>query len=43
MSHNSPEDGAECLCCYDDVDSSNYVEYKASEDGEWLPAKFCQT
>jgi len=43
MSHNSPEDGAECLCCYDDIDSSNYVEYKASEDGEWLPAKFCQT
>mmetsp|Transcript_3314 Transcript_3314/g.4663 ORF Transcript_3314/g.4663 Transcript_3314/m.4663 type:complete len:165 (+) Transcript_3314:40-534(+) len=41
--HSEPVDGAECMCCYDDITAENYIEYKASNDGEWLAASFCQT
>ena len=30
-----------CSCCWDDIDASNYVEYKSSPDSEWFPSGFC--
>lgn len=32
-----------CACCWDDITSSNYVEYKASESSEWLTSGYCMT
>jgi len=31
------------MSCWDDVDSSNYVEYKATETADWAPSGFCET
>ncbi|SOV19487.1 conserved Plasmodium protein, unknown function [Plasmodium sp. gorilla clade G2] len=30
-----------CLICYDDIDESNYIEYKTDEHSKWYPSKFC--
>ncbi|GAW82589.1 hypothetical protein, conserved [Plasmodium gonderi] len=30
-----------CLICYDDIDESNYIEYKTSHTSEWYPSMFC--
>ena len=30
------------MCCWDDMDSSNYVEYQGSENSEWFASGFCQ-
>ena len=38
--HKLPVD-ISCACCWDDIDSSNYVEYKSSAESEWLPSLFC--
>ncbi|CZU00193.1 hypothetical protein PFAG_05589 [Plasmodium falciparum Santa Lucia] len=32
-----------CLICYDDIDESNYIEYKTDEHSKWYPSKFCLT
>ena len=40
--HKSPAEGATCMSCWDDIDASNYVEFKASESGEWVPSGFCE-
>ncbi|ANQ09996.1 Uncharacterized protein PCOAH_00046200 [Plasmodium coatneyi] len=32
-----------CLICYDDIDESNYIEYKTSQFSEWHPSMFCQS
>lgn len=29
--HGTPEAGMECACCYDDIESGNYVEYRTGE------------
>ena len=39
--HGVTKPGASCMSCWDDIDSSNYVEYKSSESSEWLPSGFC--
>jgi len=39
--HGSPSEGAECMSCMCDMDSSNYVEYRSSESSLWLVSKFC--
>lgn len=41
--HKEPAEGATCMSCWDDIDSSSYVEYRASEDGEWKQSGFCET
>eukprot|EP00598_Pedospumella_elongata_P000672 CAMPEP_0184966628 /NCGR_PEP_ID=MMETSP1098-20130426/247_1 /TAXON_ID=89044 /ORGANISM="Spumella elongata, Strain CCAP 955/1" /LENGTH=155 /DNA_ID=CAMNT_0027487937 /DNA_START=25 /DNA_END=492 /DNA_ORIENTATION=+ len=43
MTHLTPLAGATCMSCWDDVDSSNYVEYKATETADWAPSGFCET
>lgn len=43
MAHQTPADGAACACCFDDLSSENYVEYRVSETAEWLACKYCQT
>lgn len=29
--HGKPEEGMECACCMDDIDQTNYVEYRSGE------------
>lgn len=41
--HGAPPDGLECLCLFEDIDASNYVEYRAFPSGVWRPAKFCES
>mmetsp|Transcript_9618 Transcript_9618/g.14776 ORF Transcript_9618/g.14776 Transcript_9618/m.14776 type:complete len:153 (-) Transcript_9618:188-646(-) len=41
--HGEPSEGLECMCCYDDINKSNYAEYQAEDGGQWLPAKFCES
>ncbi len=31
--HGTPQEGLECLACFEDIDGSNYVEYTAVQDG----------
>lgn len=33
--HGAPGEGAECLCCLEDLDAGNYVEYRATA-GTWV-------
>ncbi len=33
IEHGTPQEGLECLACFDDIDGSNYVEYTAVLDG----------
>ena len=40
--HGKPVDEAACACCWEDLSEENYVEYRASADGEWKPSGFCQ-
>lgn len=41
VTHGIPKEGATCMSCWDDVDSTSYVEYKSSTEAEWLPSGFC--
>eukprot|EP01038_Epipyxis_sp_PR26KG_P012639 gene12639-16947_t len=41
MAHQTPKEGSSCLSCWDDIESSNYVEYKETECAEWSPSGFC--
>ena len=43
MTHQTPLDGATCMSCWDDVDQSNYVEFRASESAVWTASGFCET
>lgn len=29
--HGKPAEGMECMCCMDDIDETNYVEYRTGE------------
>lgn len=40
-SHQLPVEGGLCQCCYSDIDSSNYVEYRG-EDEKWYVSGYCQ-
>jgi hypothetical protein len=31
----------ECLCCFGELDDTNYVEFRVSETAAWTPAKYC--
>mmetsp|Transcript_26531 Transcript_26531/g.25388 ORF Transcript_26531/g.25388 Transcript_26531/m.25388 type:complete len:160 (-) Transcript_26531:56-535(-) len=39
--HNLPADGGSCMCCWDDLEASTYVEYLSSSESEWLPSGYC--
>lgn len=39
--HNLPAEGSSCLCCWDDLETTTYVEYKSSADSNWLPSGYC--
>jgi len=41
MSHGKPADGSACACCWEDLSSENYVEYRVEAEGEWKPCGFC--
>ena len=41
--HGAPAEGATCMCCWDDVSSENYVEYKFESASNWLPSGFSFT
>jgi hypothetical protein len=43
MTHKEVAAGATCMSCWDDLDATNYVEYKSSESASWAPAGFCET
>ncbi|KAK8795067.1 hypothetical protein WA588_003918 [Blastocystis sp. NMH] len=40
--HQKPTEGQECAVCMDDIDESNYVEYRNSNDTHWIPCIICQ-
>lgn len=40
--HKQVVDGSTCMSCWDDIDSSNYVEFKSSATSEWIASGFCQ-
>ena len=40
--HGSPVEGSTCMSCWDDIDKTNYVEYKPSVEASWKPSGFCQ-
>lgn len=42
MAHHTPLEGSTCMSCWDDIDSSNYVEYKATEASSWVASGFCE-
>eukprot|EP00042_Codosiga_hollandica_P020969 m.70479 g.70479 ORF g.70479 m.70479 type:complete len:149 (-) comp50141_c0_seq1:124-570(-) len=35
------EPSGACMCCYDDLEAGNYVEYNTSDASPWLPSKYC--
>jgi hypothetical protein len=39
--HSLPAEGGSCMCCWDDLEASTYVEYLSSSEAEWLPAGYC--
>lgn len=43
FSHQTPADGLTCMSCWDDIDSTSYVEYRASSSSAWKGAGFCET
>ncbi len=36
--HGAPVEGATCMCCWDDVTSDNYVEYRFESSSSWHPS-----
>jgi|MesohylFT_1024984.scaffolds.fasta_scaffold477611_1 hypothetical protein len=36
--HGAPVEGATCMCCWDDVTSDNYVEYRFESSASWHPS-----
>jgi hypothetical protein len=30
------------MSCWDDIEGSNYVEFRATESGPWIPSGFCE-
>eukprot|EP01035_Chromulina_nebulosa_P019634 gene19634-25545_t len=46
MSHKEPIDGSSCMCCWDDISSTNYVEYTTTSDTNeeiWQPSGYCSS
>ncbi|KAJ1427709.1 hypothetical protein B484DRAFT_397115 [Ochromonadaceae sp. CCMP2298] len=41
--HLPVAEGATCMSCWDDIDASNYVEYKSSPASAWAACGFCET
>ena len=39
--HAEPVNGSNCMCCWDDLESSNYAEYRVSTNSDWLPSGYC--
>lgn len=33
----------ECKLCWEDLDATNYAEYKIHADDKWMPSGYCQT
>jgi hypothetical protein len=42
-SHSTPAEGVNCMCCWDDISSANYVEYRPASGSAWLASGYCQT
>mmetsp|Transcript_23304 Transcript_23304/g.71996 ORF Transcript_23304/g.71996 Transcript_23304/m.71996 type:complete len:163 (+) Transcript_23304:112-600(+) len=40
--HGTPKEGMECLAMFEDIDATNYVEYRAAPSGIWRPCLYCQ-
>ncbi|KAJ1485013.1 hypothetical protein T484DRAFT_1795206 [Baffinella frigidus] len=38
--HGNPPEGLDCMCTFDEIDSTSYVEYQAQPSGLWYPAKY---
>ena len=38
--HGKPEEGASCLCTWDDIDEETYCEYQTAPSMLWYPAKY---
>eukprot|EP00823_Brevimastigomonas_motovehiculus_P004218 TRINITY_DN271_c4_g1_i1.p1 TRINITY_DN271_c4_g1~~TRINITY_DN271_c4_g1_i1.p1 ORF type:complete len:169 (+),score=47.54 TRINITY_DN271_c4_g1_i1:71-577(+) len=41
--HKQPTKGSECAICLSEIDSTNYVEYRAKDNGPWFAAPYCQS
>lgn len=39
--HSLPVEGGSCMCCWDDLELSTYVEYLSSSESEWMPSGYC--
>ena len=39
--HSAPLEGSTCMCCWDDLEIANYVEYQSSADSSWYPSGYC--
>ncbi|CAM9348735.1 unnamed protein product [Choristocarpus tenellus] len=40
--HGMPVEDMECMCCMEDINSENYVEYRTGEGNAWKAALFCE-
>mmetsp|Transcript_13013 Transcript_13013/g.21659 ORF Transcript_13013/g.21659 Transcript_13013/m.21659 type:complete len:168 (+) Transcript_13013:66-569(+) len=40
--HHSIVEGSTCMSCWDDIDTTNYVEFKSSAESPWIPSGFCE-
>lgn len=39
--HAEPASGSNCMCCWDDLEATTYVEYRCSASSDWLPSGYC--
>jgi hypothetical protein len=39
--HAEPVGGSNCMCCWDDLEKTTYVEYRSSATSDWLPSGYC--
>eukprot|EP00960_Hanusia_phi_P052594 761547-Hanusia_phi.AAC.2 len=40
--HGKPPPDTECMCSFEDINESNYVEYQTAPSEKWHPAKFSE-
>ena len=40
--HGTPEEGMMCKATWDDIDMTNYCEYKCHPSGTWKPANYAE-
>ena len=37
----NPPNDLTCACCWDDINTENYVEYKSDETSDWMTSLYC--